>query len=54
MPSPREFVDGDRFAPRSSHPNVGLHEKPKMRHIEGTTHSYAATDELLQVLGESS
>ena len=54
VPSPREFVDGDRFAPRSSHPNVGLHEKPKMRHIEGTTHSYAATDELLQVLGESS
>ncbi|MDO4686521.1 MAG: dipeptide/oligopeptide/nickel ABC transporter permease/ATP-binding protein [Corynebacterium sp.] len=54
VPSPREFVAGDRFAPRSSHPTVGLNEKPTMRHIEGTTHSYAATDELLQVLGEKS
>lgn len=52
VPSPREFVDGDRFAPRSLHPTVGLHEKPKMRHIEGTTHSYAATDELLALIGE--
>ncbi|MDO5075775.1 dipeptide/oligopeptide/nickel ABC transporter permease/ATP-binding protein [Corynebacterium sp.] len=54
VPSPREFVAGDRFAPRSSHPTVGLNEKPTMRHIAGTTHSYAATDELLHVLGESS
>ncbi|WJZ02975.1 dipeptide/oligopeptide/nickel ABC transporter permease/ATP-binding protein [Corynebacterium freiburgense] len=52
VPSPREFVAGDRFAPRSSHPTVGLTEKPTMRHIPGTTHSYAATDELLKVLGE--
>ncbi len=27
VPSPREFVAGDRFAPRSSHPDVGLDEK---------------------------
>ena len=53
VPSPREFVDGDRFAPRSSSPTIGLHEKPHMRAIAGTTHSYAVTDELLSVLGES-
>lgn len=53
VPSPREFVDGDRFAPRSSYPTIGLHEKPRMRAIPGTTHSYAVTDELLSVLGES-
>ena len=53
VPSPREFVDGDRFAPRSSYPTIGLHEKPHMRAIPGTTHSYAVTDELLSVLGES-
>ena len=53
VPSPREFVDGDRFAPRSSYPTIGLHEKPHMRTIPGTTHSYAVTDELLSVLGES-
>ena len=53
VPSPREFVDGDRFAPRSSYPTIGLHEKPHMRAIAGTTHSYAVTDELLSVLGES-
>ena len=53
VPSPREFVDGNRFAPRSSYPTIGLHEKPHMRAIPGTTHSYAVTDELLSVLGES-
>ena len=53
VPSPREFVDGDRFAPRSSYPTIGLYEKPHMRAIPGTTHSYAVTDELLSVLGES-
>lgn len=48
VPSPREFVAGDRFAPRSSHPQLGLNQKPVMRAIDGTsTHRWAATDELL-------
>lgn len=54
VPSPREFVAGDRFAPRSSHPEVGLNEKPVLRPVgESTTHLYAATDALL-ALGEKS
>lgn len=52
VPSPREFVAGDRFAPRSQHFMVGADERPTMRHIEGTTHSYAATDALLNKIGE--
>ncbi|CAB0540049.1 ABC transporter [Corynebacterium diphtheriae] len=44
VPSPREFVAGDRFAPRSSHPQLGLNQKPVMRAIDGTsTHSLAST-----------
>ena len=52
VPSPREFVPGDRFAPRSSHPKTGLDEKPKLRQIEGVDHVYARTDELVAVLAE--
>ncbi|CAB0849748.1 ABC transporter [Corynebacterium diphtheriae] len=51
VPSPREFVAGDRFAPRSSHPQLGLNQKPVMRAIDGTsTHRWAATDELLAAM----
>ncbi|PJK24452.1 hypothetical protein, partial [Mycolicibacterium goodii] len=51
VPSPREFVAGDRFAPRSSHPQLGLNQKPVMRAIDGTsTHRLAATDELLAAM----
>lgn len=51
VPSPREFVAGDRFAPRSSHPQLGLNQKPVMRAIDGTsTHRWAATDELLATM----
>lgn len=50
VPSPADFVAGDRFAPRSAYLGIGLDEKPTMRHIEGTEHSYAATDALLQEL----
>ncbi len=46
VPSPREFVAGDRFAPRSSRPGLGLTTRPTMREIPGTTHRYASTDEL--------
>ncbi|AWB81228.1 ABC transporter [Corynebacterium yudongzhengii] len=41
VPSPREFPAGDRFAPRSSHPSVGLETTPVMRQVEGTDHIYA-------------
>ena len=46
VPSPREFVAGDRFAPRSSHPNIGLDEKPTLRRVPHADHYYARTDEL--------
>ena len=52
VPSPREFVDGDRFAPRSSHPTVGLDEKPTLRAVPGTDHLYARTDALEELLKE--
>lgn len=50
VPSPREFVVGDRFAPRSSHPEVGLGARPTMRQVPATTHHFASTDELEAVL----
>ncbi|EEH63208.1 ABC transporter, ATP-binding protein [Gleimia coleocanis DSM 15436] len=40
VPSPREFVVGDRFAPRSSQPTVGLDTRSEMVHIPGTEHVY--------------
>ena len=46
VPSPREFVKGDRFAPRSSQPEVGLDVKPKLWDIPGTTHKVASTTQL--------
>ena len=42
VPSPRDFPDGDRFAPRSSRPGHGLHDRPEFREIPGTGHFYAA------------
>ncbi len=50
VPSPREFVVGDRFAPRSSHPGVGLDERPRLRTVPGTDHVYARTDALAELL----
>ena len=52
VPSPREFAPGDRFAPRSSHPEVGLTSRPTLRLVPGTTHSYARTDELEALLAQ--
>lgn len=49
VPSPTEFVNGDRFAPRSSYPELGLEEKPTLRLLSDeatSTHYYASTDEL--------
>ena len=46
VPSPREFVAGDRFSPRSSHPEIGRDTKPIVRTVPGTEHSYASHPEL--------
>ncbi|MDO5683975.1 MAG: dipeptide/oligopeptide/nickel ABC transporter permease/ATP-binding protein [Propionibacteriaceae bacterium] len=50
VPSPREFNAGDRFAPRSSHPMLGLTEKPVLRQVGNRDHWYAQTDELAAAL----
>ena len=51
VPSPREFVDGDRFAPRSSHPEVGLHTRPVLKPVDGDpNHVFAITPELEALL----
>lgn len=42
VPSPKDFPKGDRFAPRSSHPTVGLDTKPVMVQAPNTHHYYAA------------
>ena len=45
VPSPSDFPKGDRFAPRSSHPDQGLDVRPVMKRIRGTWHFYAAPPE---------
>ena len=42
VPSPADFPKGDRFAPRSSHPTVGLDVKPVMKLVKGTQNHYIA------------
>lgn len=42
VPSPADFPKGDRFAPRSSHPTVGLNTPPIFKQVPGTYHFYAA------------
>ncbi|QOR48179.1 dipeptide/oligopeptide/nickel ABC transporter permease/ATP-binding protein [Trueperella pecoris] len=42
VPSPKDFPVGDRFAPRSSHPDVGLLTPPLRMEIPGHDHYYAA------------
>ncbi|GAA1166150.1 dipeptide/oligopeptide/nickel ABC transporter permease/ATP-binding protein [Ornithinimicrobium humiphilum] len=46
VPSPRDFVPGDRFAPRSRRTGVGADVRPDLRTVPGTTHLYASTDAL--------
>ena len=41
VPSPRDFPAGDRFAPRSSHPEYGLDIRPVLTEV-GPEHVYAA------------
>ena len=51
VPSPKELVKGDRFAPRSSHPEVGLDSRPVLKPVTGSAeHYYAITPELEAVL----
>ncbi len=45
VPSPSDFPKGNRFAPRSSHPDQGLDVRPVMKRIPGTWHFYAAPPE---------
>ncbi len=46
VPSPKDFPDGDRFAPRSSHPHDALDEHPVMIEIPDTHHRYAVRPSL--------
>ncbi|EEI27140.1 dipeptide/oligopeptide/nickel ABC transporter permease/ATP-binding protein [Corynebacterium glucuronolyticum] len=48
VPSPQDFPVGDRFAPRSSHPSVGLTTPRVMRTVPGTYHVYADLPDELQ------
>lgn len=42
VPSPRDFPQGDRFAPRSADPARYAGVEPVRRHIDGTEHYYSA------------
>ncbi|MEW2009293.1 dipeptide/oligopeptide/nickel ABC transporter permease/ATP-binding protein [Microbacterium sp. NPDC078814] len=42
VPSPRDFPQGDRFAPRSAEPARYAGVEPVRRHIDGTEHYYSA------------
>ncbi|MDO4899059.1 dipeptide/oligopeptide/nickel ABC transporter permease/ATP-binding protein [Actinomyces sp.] len=53
VPSPQEFVVGDRFAPRSSRPDVGLNTRPALKPVAGAAdHYYAITPELEAILAQ--
>ena len=45
VPSPREFVAGDRFGPRSSRPSYGLDVRPVLHRLPGTEHTVAMQPE---------
>lgn len=49
VPSPRDFPVGDRFAPRSSHPDYGLDIRPVLTEV-GPEHVYAALPPREEVL----
>ena len=49
VPSPRDFPVGDRFAPRSSHPDYGLDIRPVLTEV-GPEHVYAALPSREEVL----
>ena len=41
VPSPKDFPEGDRFCPRSSHPDKVSNVRPMLKQLEGTDHYYA-------------
>lgn len=55
VPSPQDFAPGDRFAPRSSHPEVGIDVHPVLKEIPGTHHVVSELpDEALAAAGLTS
>ena len=52
VPSPEDFPTGDRFAPRSSHPDLGLEVHPVIKEIPGKHHRFSELpDEYLKEHG---
>lgn len=52
VPSPKDFPEGDRFRPRSSHPDKVSSVRPVLKQLEGTEHFYAELpNEELERLG---
>ena len=41
VPSPKDFPEGDRFTPRSSHPDKVSQLRPVLKRVEDTDHYYA-------------
>ena len=41
VPSPQDFPHGDRFAPRSSHPTLGLDVHPVIKELPGKNHRFS-------------
>ena len=41
VPSPKDFPEGDRFRPRSSHPDKVSNVRPMLKQLKGTDHYYA-------------
>ncbi len=41
VPSPKDFPEGDRFTPRSSHPDKVSPIRPMIKQVAGTDHYYA-------------
>ena len=41
VPSPKDFPEGDRFRPRSSHPDKVSNVRPMLKRVKGTDHYYA-------------
>ena len=41
VPSPEDFPKGDRFAPRSSHPTLGLDVHPVIKSVPGKYHRFS-------------
>ena len=52
VPSPEDFPTGDRFAPRSSHPDLGLEVHPVIKEVPGKHHRFSELpDEYLKEHG---